>query len=143
MSKKKKSGGGVMGREAKEVKRKILLIGEHPDTQLFSALQQEGYEVIACESAQKAWGLVYEFRPHCIIIEFHHPSRSDISVLQECRAMAEGTPIIVTTAVPVHEAFMKALEEGATSFLSLPVKPQTIRKVLDALQPATSESSTR
>ena len=133
MSKKKKSGGDVMGRAAKEVKRKILLIGEKPDVQLFTALQQEDYEVIACESAQKAWGLVYELRPHCIIVYLHHPSRSNVAVLQECRAMAEGTPIIVTTAVPVHEAFMKALEEGATSILSLPVKPQIMKEVLDGL----------
>ena len=125
-----------MGKEAKGVKRKILLIGENPDVQLFTALQQEGYEVITCESPQKAWGLVYEFRPHFIIVHLHHTSRRDITVLQECRAMAEGIPIIVTTSVPVHEAVMKALEAGATAFLFLPIKPQAIRKVLDGLEPS-------
>lgn len=126
-----------------EVKKKILLIDDKGNTPLFISLQQEGYEVIACESAQKAWGLVYPFRPHFIVVHFHHPSRRDMAVLQECRAMAEGVPLIVATSVPGNEAVMKALEEGATAFLSLPMEPQTIRRVLDELQPSTSERSTR
>ena len=35
--------------------KKILLIDDQWDMSLFIALQQEGYEVIACESPQKAW----------------------------------------------------------------------------------------
>jgi len=35
--------------------KKILLIDDQWDTSLFIALQQEGYEVIAVESPQKAW----------------------------------------------------------------------------------------
>lgn len=123
----------MMKRETMEIGKKILLIGENPDIPLFTSLQQEGYEVIACESPQKAWCLVYPVRPHFIIVHLRHPSRRDIAVLQECRAMAEGVPIIVAISVPGNEAVMKALEEGATSFLSLPVEPQTVKKVLDEL----------
>ncbi len=125
-----------MARRFTEVKKKVLLIGERPDIAFFTALQQEGYEVVTCESPQKAWGLVYQFRPHFIIVHIHHPSRRDIAILQECRAMAEGIPIILTTSVSGNEVVMKALEEGATAFLSLPVKPQIVKKVLDELRPA-------
>ena len=41
-----------------------MLIGENPDINFFTALQQEGYEVIACESPEKAQPLVYVFQPH-------------------------------------------------------------------------------
>jgi DNA-binding NtrC family response regulator len=116
-----------------EGRTKILLIGENPDIQLFTALQKEGFEAIASESPQKAWPLVYAFRPHLIIVHLRHPSRNDITTLQECRAMAEGVPIVVATSVPGHETVMRALEEGATSFLSLPVEGTTIKKVLDDL----------
>lgn len=128
-----------MKREAAEVVKRILLIDEKWDSPLFISLQQEGYEVIACESAQKAWGLVYPLRPHVIIVHLPNPSRKDAALLQECRALAEGVPIIVATSVPGHEAAMQALEEGATSFLSLPAKPETIRRVLDELRPASGE----
>ena len=47
--------------------------------------------------------------------------------------MAEGVPIIVATSVPGNEVLMKALEEGATAFLSLPVKSESLKKLLDEL----------
>ena len=122
-----------MRRKTMAVKKKILVIGDKGHTQLFSSLQEEGYEVIACDSAQKAWGLVFPFRPHFIVVHLHHPSQRDMAVLQECHAMAEGVPIIVATSVPGNEVLMKALEEGATAFLSLPVESESLKKLLDEL----------
>ena len=116
-----------------QVRTKIMLIGDNPDINFFTALQQEGYETIACESAQKAWPLVYEFRPNLIIVHLRHPSRSDIATLQECRTMAEGVPIVVATSVPGHETVTRALEEGATSFLALPLERAKVKKVVDDL----------
>jgi DNA-binding NtrC family response regulator len=123
----------MMKRKGQEGRTKILLIGEDPDIPLFTALQKEGYEAIASESPDKAWPLVYAFRPHLIIVHLRHPSRNDIATLQECRVLAEGIPIVVATSVPGHETIMKALEEGATSFLSLPVDGAKIKKILDDL----------
>lgn len=109
------------------------MIDDNPDIALSTALQQEGYEVATCESPQKAWDLVYPFRPHAIIVHLHRPSARDVAILQECRALAEGVPVIVATSVPGYETIVKALEEGATAFLFLPIKPLAIRKVLDGL----------
>ena len=116
-----------------EVGTKVLLIGEKPDINFFTALQQEGYEAIASESPEKAWPLVYAFRPHLIIVHLRHPSRSDIATLQECKAMAAGIPILVATSGPGHETVMGALEEGAISFLALPVERAKIKQIVDEL----------
>jgi len=99
----------MMKEKGKEVRTKILLIGENPDIQFFTALQKERYEAIACESPQKASVLVYAFQPHLIIVNLGHPSRNDLATLQECRAVAEGIPIVVATSVPGHETVMRAL----------------------------------
>jgi DNA-binding NtrC family response regulator len=122
--------------------KKILLIDEKSDTPLFVSLQHEGYEVIACESPQKAWGLVYPTRPCFIIVHLHHPSRRDIDALQECRALAEGVPVLVATSLPGNEGVMKALEERATAFLSLPVKPDSMGRILTELEKSINERST-
>src|SRR3989338_7674036 len=127
-------GASRMRGKALVVRKKILVIGDKEHTRLFSSLQEEGYEVIACESAQKAWGLVFPFRPYVIIVHLHQPSARDVAILQECRALAEGVPVIVATSVPGYETIVKALEEGATAFLFLPIKPLAIRKVLDGLK---------
>ena len=116
-----------------EVRTKILLIGENPDISFFTALQQEGYEAIASESPEKASPLVYLFRPHLIILQLRHPSRSDIATLQECKAMAAGVPIVVATSGPGHETVKRALEDGAASILSLPMAGAKMKKVLDNL----------
>lgn len=125
----------VESRRILQVRKRILLIDHKPNIPLSTALQEEGYEVIACESPQLAWGLVFPFRPHCIIVHLHRPSSRDMAALQECHALAEGVPIIVAASVPGNEAVMKALEERNTSFLPLPVRPGTIRKTLDGLEP--------
>ena len=123
----------MMKKKGSEVRTKILLIGENLDIQPFTALQKEGYEASASESPQKAWPLVYAFHPRLIIVHLRHPSRSDIATLQECKAMAPGVPIVVATSAPGHETVMRALEEGATSFLSLPVEGGKIKNVIDDL----------
>jgi PleD family two-component response regulator len=47
---------------------KILLIGPNTDTALFTALQREGYDTLACESPQEAAARIGEFRPHLIVV---------------------------------------------------------------------------
>jgi len=110
--------------------KKILLIDDQWDTPLFIALQQEGYEVIACESPQKAWGLVWTFRPHFIIIHLSNPSRADISTLQGCGVLAGGVPIVIAAPNSGGEAMITALEKVAVVFLSFPLGPYGIGKIL-------------
>jgi DNA-binding NtrC family response regulator len=113
--------------------KKILLIDDQWDTSLFIALQQEGYEVIAVESPQKAWGVVWTFRPHFIIIHLTNPSRGDISTLQGCGVLAGGVPIIIAAPISGSEAIIKALEKVASVFLSFPLGPDGIEKILAEL----------
>ena len=111
----------------------ILLIDDQWDMSLFIALQQEGYEVIACESPQKAWGRVWTFRPHFIIIHLTNPSRADISTLQGCGVLAGGVPIIIAAPVSGSGAIITALEKVAAVFLSFPLGPYGIGKILAEL----------
>jgi DNA-binding NtrC family response regulator len=122
-----------MKKKERGVRTRILFIGENPDIPLFTALQSQGYKAMACDSPQRACALVYSFRPHLIVVHLRHPSRNDITTLQECRLVAKGIPIVVTTSNSGHETVMRALEEGATSFLSLPVEGAKIKKVVDDL----------
>jgi DNA-binding NtrC family response regulator len=113
--------------------KKILLIDDQWDTSLFIGLQQEGYEVIAVESPQKAWGMIWTFRPHFIIIHLTHPSRGDISTLQGCGVLAGGVPIIIAAAVSGSGTLIKALEKVAAVFFSFPLGPYGIGEILHDL----------
>jgi DNA-binding NtrC family response regulator len=113
--------------------RKILLIDDQTETSLFVALQQEGYEVIRCESPQKAWSVVWTLRPHVIVIHLTNPNRGDISSLQGCGVLAGGVPIIVAAPISGSEVIIKALEKVAAVFPSFPLGPYGIGKILHDL----------
>jgi DNA-binding NtrC family response regulator len=110
--------------------KKILLIDDQSETSLFITLQQEGYEVIVVESPQKAWSVVWTLRPHFIIIHLTNPSREDICSLQGCGVLAGGVPIIISAPISGREVIIKALKKVAPVFLSFPLGPYGIRRIL-------------
>ena len=116
--------------------KKILLIDDQSDTSLFTALQQEGYEVIAVESPQHAWGVVSSLRPHFIIIHLKDVNRWDVSTLQGCGVLAGGIPIIIAAPLPGSGTFNKALEKVAPVYLSFPMGPYGIGEILHDLDMA-------
>lgn len=119
---------------SRENRKRILLIHDKPDTALCVGLQHEGYEVTVCESPQKAWGFVYPVRPDFIILHLQHLTREGIVALQECRALADGVPVIIATGASPNGAFTKALEGVVPRFLSLPLKPNAVREALHRLE---------
>ena len=114
--------------------KKILLIDDQRDTSLCIGLQQEGYEVIAVKSPQKAWGVVWTLRPHFIIIHLTNLSRRDISTLQGCGVLAGGVPMIIAAAVSGSGTLIKALEKVAAVFFSFPMGPYGIGEILHDLE---------
>jgi len=110
--------------------RKILLIDHNKSSALSAALAQQGYDVIHCNAVQKAWCLVYPQRPHLIVIHLNHLDGAGLADFQECRALAEGVPIILATSAQVDETIMKALQHGAAAILDLPLIPANIRETL-------------
>jgi DNA-binding NtrC family response regulator len=115
-----------------EEKKRILLIGEKPDMELFAMLGEEGYEVAAPESPCRAWGLYPLYKPHFIIVHLRYPK--DVAILEECLAMAGRVPVVATISLLAKQALVKAVKEKAASFVVLPVKPQTIRETLRSLE---------
>src|SRR6266496_1981836 len=115
-------------------RKKILLIDDQWDSSLFIGLQQEGYEVVACHSPQKAWSVVWKLRPHFIVINLTNPSQGDISTLQGCGVLAGGVPIIIAAPLSGNGAIIKALEKVAAVFRSFPLGPYGIGKILHDLE---------
>jgi DNA-binding response OmpR family regulator len=114
--------------------KKILLIERNKEGALSAALAQEGYDVIHCDAVQKAWCLVYPQRPDLIIIHLDNLDGAGLADFQECRALAEGVPIILATSAHLNQTVMKVLQHRATAILDLPLMPATIRETLHDLE---------
>ena len=115
-----------------EGKKRILLIGERPDIELFAMLGEEGYEVAALESPCRARDLYPFYKPQVIIVHLRYPK--EVAILEECVAMAGKVPVVAAISLLAKAALVKAVKEKAASFVVLPVKPQTIRETLRSLE---------
>src|SRR5262245_35729549 len=114
--------------------KKILLIDHNKGSALSAVLAHEGYDIIQCDTVKKAWCLVYPQRPHLIVIHLDHLDGAGLADFQECRALAEGVPIILATSAQVNETLMKVLQHRPAAILDLPLIPATIRETLHDLE---------
>lgn len=113
-------------------KKRVLLIGEKPDIELFAMLGEEGYEVAALESPYRARGLYPLYKPHFVIVHLRYPK--DVALLDECVATAGRVPVVAAISLLAKQPLLKAVKEKAASFVVLPVKPQTLRETLRSLE---------
>jgi DNA-binding NtrC family response regulator len=123
-------------REASEIKT-ILLIENGKYSALSAALAQEGYHVVHCDSVQKAWSFVYPHRPHLIVLRLDNSNGAALAALQECRALAEGVPIVLVTSAHVNRALRKALQHGAATVLAASWTAESVREALHGLEAST------
>jgi DNA-binding NtrC family response regulator len=115
--------------------KRILLIDADKDSAVSTALAREGYGVVHCDSVQKAWSRVYPHRPQVIIFHRYDSHGIDLSDLQECRALAEGVPIILTTA-HASRALSKAMQHGSAVVLAASSTPESVSEALHHLESA-------
>ena len=118
--------------------KKILLIDKNKASPLSTALQQEGYHLIHCDSVQKAWDLIYPHRPHLIVLHLYDFNNgAGLSDLQECQALAEGVPIIVALSAQAKPALTQAMQHRATAVLAASSTPEGVSEVLHQLEAST------
>lgn len=114
-----------------EDKRRVLLIGEQPDLEIFAMLGGEGYEVASLESPRRARSIFPLYKPHSIIVFLRYPK--DIVLLQECLAMAGSVPVVAAISLIAKPPLVKAAKDKAAALFVQPVKPQTVRDTLQNL----------
>ncbi|MBI2530851.1 MAG: hypothetical protein HYW03_01315 [Deltaproteobacteria bacterium] len=119
-------------RKMVQEKKRILLIGERPDIELFAMLGEEGYEVAALETPHRARAVTPLYKPHVIIVYLRYPK--DVAILDECLAIAGRVPVIAAISLIARQPLVKAVKEKAASFVVLPVKPQTLRETLRSVE---------
>jgi len=120
--------------------KKILLIDEDKDCALSTALAEEGYDVVHWDSVHEAWNLVYPHRPHLIILRLYNANGSALSHFRECRALAEGVPIVLAiTSAQISRALLKTRQHGSETVLVASSTLESIREALRGLECSTTK----
>ena len=112
-------------------KKRVLLIGEQPDIELFAMLGGDGYEVAALESPRRARDVFPSYKPHVIILFLRYPK--EVAILEQCVTLAGSVPVVAVISLIAKPTLVKAVKEKAAAFIVLPAKLQTIRETLKAV----------
>jgi len=85
-------------------------------------LQSWGYEVIASEDGNKAWGEIVTNRPEIALIDWVMPGMDGLELCKKIRSLDENqyTYIIFLTSKTESSDIVTALDNGADDFMSKP-----------------------
>ncbi len=105
---------------------KVMMVDDEPlMTDLIQAhLEDEGYvNFVVCNDPRQALGLLHREDPGVLLLDLMMPQMSGFEVLEAIRAdrQLRYTPVIVLTAATGADSKLRALQLGATDFLSKPV----------------------
>jgi DNA-binding response OmpR family regulator len=98
---------------------KILIIDDDPQlTEVMKrALQLEGYKIFTARNGKEGMRAFYENRPDLVILDVMMPYLNGFEVCERIREMAD-TPILMLTAKDSEDDILKAINLGATDYLS-------------------------
>jgi signal transduction histidine kinase len=115
------------GDEASDFDPRILIVDDEPAnlTLLTTTLRRVGYEHLeTAPSGEAALESARREPPDLVLLDLHMPGMDGFEVMAELRARSlqrEYLPIVVLTADASDEARRRALQEGATDFLTKPL----------------------
>ncbi len=127
-----------MKENMQDLRRKVLLVDDDRLVlaTMSSGLEQAGYAVQACASADEARRVLGLERPDIAILDVRMPEQSGLEL---ARHLLEhhSVPFIFLTAYSEQEVVKQAVEHGALGYL---VKPVDIPQLLPAIEAALARS---
>ena len=100
-------------------------------------LEDERVRVIAASDGVAALALAGEIAPDLVFLDVNMPGFDGVEVCRRLRGDARfvRTPIVMLTAATRAEDVRRALEAGATEYLTKPFSPVRLLTLMDTLAP--------
>jgi two-component system, chemotaxis family, chemotaxis protein CheY len=94
--------------------KRVLVVDDDPDIRelLFTALEDEGFEVVPAGNGQEALAIIRTFRPDVIVLDLMMPVMDGWQFAHELRARDEGDediPLVLLSAARDLKTHAKAL----------------------------------
>lgn len=111
---------------------KILIIDDEIGirTSLKFAIQNEGFDVLACGSGEEGLLLFEKFSPDITILDIHLPGKDGIEVLKEIKNKKSSAIVIMITYLSDIRLAVNAMKLGAYDYFT---KPFSIKEVKEAI----------
>lgn len=104
-------------------KPRVLIVDDEPDMVRFlRTLLDAHYEVIEATDGDQALTLAAQYLPDVIVCDFMLPHKDGLAVCHDLRSreLTRAIPVIILTARADEATKLRALEAGASDFLSKP-----------------------
>ena len=119
---------------------KLLYVEDEADIREIAefALEDEGFDIVFCESGEQALEKVVDFKPDVILLDVMMPGMDGPTTLKELRGFHEliDTPVIFLTAKVQPNEIKEYLALGAIDVIPKPFDPMalagTIRKIMSS-----------
>jgi len=102
---------------------------------LTSWLEEDGYEVEAVESGQRALERLHAKEWNLMLVDLKMPGMDGIQLMDEVRKTHPDLIIIIMTAYATVDTAVKAMKKGAFDYLVKPFNPEdlslSIKKIID------------
>jgi len=98
------------------------------------SLSSEGYDVLTAENGEKALEIFEQQGPRLVLTDIKMPGIDGIEVLKRIKAMDENAEVIVITGHGDMDTAVRALQSGASDFVTKPVRDEVLMLALKRAQ---------
>jgi len=94
-------------------------------------LEEQGYEVLEAADGEEALALMPEARPQIVLLDLMMDGIGGMETLRRIKTAYPATCVIMVTAIEDIESAHKALDLGASDYVSKPFTMQYLDSVLE------------
>lgn len=115
-------------RETKEKKGKILIIDDDESTRksLMLIFRKKGYEIETVGSGHEGLEKVKEKNFNLVLVDIKLPDMEGIDLIEPLKEIHPDTAVIMVTAFASMETVMKALNLGASAYITKPLNMEEV-----------------
>ena len=110
--------------------KRILVVDDEPHIceLLRDTLESAGFECIESKDMYKAYRLIKELDPHLVLLDWKLPGGDGIELLQILRKRqeAKSLPIVMLSANTREDDIIRALDMGASDYVTKPFSPKEL-----------------
>lgn len=107
----------------------VLIIDDKPNIRevLSAILENEGYGVETCESAEKALEKIPKILPDLIVTDLKMPGMDGIELMKSVKTIDTHMPVILITAFGTISSAVEAIKAGAYDYLTKPIDYERLK----------------
>jgi DNA-binding NtrC family response regulator len=115
------------------MKKSILVVDDDDAIRLVieAFFETKGFEVVLAASLAEAQVAFRSRRPDAAVIDYMLPDGDALQLLERFRAIDPHCPVIVLTGHASVDLAVRAIQEGASHFLTKPVKLEALETVVE------------